>query len=121
MNRTSIVGALIASIAISPLSVAATTCSIHPAKDATDTQLVKMAKVSQSDAEKTALARAKGPARVLGSELQVKDDCLVWTLIVKENGKSAVKSFNVDAGTGKLMPPAHQTGKKESSGATTAK
>ena len=121
MNRTSIVGALIATIAISSSSSGATTCSIHPAKDATDTQLVKMAKVSQSDAEKTALARAKAPAKVLGSELQVKDDCLVWTLIVKENGKSAVKSLNVDAGTGKVLPPANQTGKKESAGVTTAK
>jgi uncharacterized membrane protein YkoI len=111
MNRISIVGSLIATFAVAPLSSAATTCSIHPPKDATDTQLVKLSKVSQSDAEKSALAHVKGPGKVVGSELQVKDDCLVWTLIVKENGKSAIKSLNLDAGTGKLLPAKQKTGK----------
>jgi len=98
-------------LAITCVSSAATTCSIHPDNNTTETQLAKLANVSQPDAEKRALARVKAPAKVLGSELQVIDGCLVWTLIVKESGKSAIRSLNVDAGTGKVLLDKHATGK----------
>jgi uncharacterized membrane protein YkoI len=119
MARTSLVATLIAALAIASVSAAATTCSIHPAKDVTDAQLTKLAKVSQSDAEKRAIARAKSPAKVLGSELQVIDGCLVWTLIVEESGKSTVQSVNLDAGTGKVLSAKHAAG-KPGSGAKSA-
>lgn len=103
MNRTLIVGALIAALAVASVGSAATTCSIHPAKDATDAQLAKLAKISQADAEKRALARVKSPAKVVGSALQVEEGCLVWALIVKGTGHSAIQTLNVDAGTGKVL------------------
>jgi len=111
MTRTSTIGTVIAALAITCVSSAATTCSIHPEKNTTDTQFAKLAKVSQTDAEKRALARVKAPAKVLGSELQVIDGCLVWTLVVKESGKSAIRTLNVDAGTGKVLSDKHATGK----------
>ena len=111
MNRALIIGSLIAALAIASVGSAATSCSIHPAKDATDAQFAKLAKISQAGAEKRALARVKSPAKVVGSELQVADGCLVWTLIVKETGKSAIQQLNVDAGTGKVLLIKHESGK----------
>lgn len=111
MNRTLIIGSLIAALAITSVSSAATRCSIHPAKDATDPQLAKLAKISQADAEKRALARVKSPAKVVGSELQVEDGCLVWALIVKDTGKSGIQTLNVDAGNGKVLLIKHESGK----------
>src|ERR1700704_4139326 len=70
MKRVLITGSLIAALAFMSVSSASTRCSIHPAKDATDAQLPKLAKISQADAEKRALARVKSPAKVVGSELQ---------------------------------------------------
>jgi len=111
MNSTLIVGGLIFAMAAAPAGFAAEACSIHPGKDATDAQYASLAKISQADAEKRALARVKVPAKVLGSELQVDDGCLVWTLIVKETGKSGLQSLKLDAGTGKVLSSKHETGK----------
>jgi hypothetical protein len=111
MNRTLVIGSLIAALAITSVTSAATTCSIHPAKDATDAQLAKLAKISQADAEKKALARVKPPAKVVGSELQVEESCLVWTLIVAQTGRSGVQTLNLDAGTGKVLSAKHESGK----------
>jgi uncharacterized membrane protein YkoI len=111
MNKMLTINPLIAALAVSSASFAAATCSIHPAKDATDAQLAAMAKVSQADAEKKGLARVKVPAKVLGSALQVEDGCLFWMLIVKENGKSGVQEVKVDAGTGNVLASKHESGK----------
>jgi uncharacterized membrane protein YkoI len=111
VNRTLIIGSLIAALAVTSVSSAATTCSIRPAKDATDAQLAKLAKITQADAEKRALARVKSPAKVIGSELQVEDGCLVWALIVKGTGQSAIQTLNVDAGTGKVLLVKHDSAK----------
>ncbi len=111
MKRTLIIGSLISALAIASANSAVTTCSIHPTKDATETQLARLAKVSQADAEKRALARVKSPAKVVGSELQVEDGCLVWTLIVKVAGKSGMQSLTVDAGTGKVLLAKYESGK----------
>lgn len=111
MSRPWTVGALIAALAIAPLGFAAPACSIHPPKDATDAQLPALAKVSQADAEKKALARVKVPAKVLGSALQVEDGCLFWMLIVKETGRSGMQEVKVDTGTGKVLASKHDSGK----------
>lgn len=111
MKRISIVGSLLAALAVAPASFAAATCSIHPSKDTTDAQLPALARVSQADAEKKALARVKVPAKVLGSALQVEDGCLFWMLIIKETGKSGMQEVKVDAGTGKVLASKHESGK----------
>lgn len=111
MNKTLIVGSLIAALAITPVASATASCSIHPDKTATDAQLAKLAKVSQADAEKRALARVKSPATVVGSELQAEQGCLVWSLVLKVNGTSGIKEMQVDAGTGKVLSAKHNSGK----------
>ena len=67
--------------------------------------------VERSRLEKRGLAKVKVPAKVLGSELQVEEGCLVWTLIIKETGKSGMQSVKLDAGTGKVLTSKHETGK----------
>ena len=111
MNRILVIGSFVVGLAFASVSSATTKCSIHPPKDTTDAQLPKLARISQTDAEKKALARVKPPAKVVGSELQVVDGCLVWTLIVTGASKSAIQTLNLDAGTGKLLSTKHGTGK----------
>lgn len=55
MNRTLTIGMLITALAQTPVYAATPTCSIHPAKDATDAQLAGLAKVKQPEAEKERL------------------------------------------------------------------
>ena len=111
MHRTLVIGSLIAALAITTGTSAATKCSIHPSKDATDAQLASLAKVSQADAEKSGLARVKSPATVVGSALQAEQGCLVWALVVKVTGKSGMQEVKVDAGTGKVLSAKHESGK----------
>ncbi len=111
MNRTLTIGMLITALAQTPAYAATPTCSIHPAKDATDAQLAGLAKVKQPEAEKRALAHVKSPAKVVGAELQVEGGCLFWTLIVKEGGKAGMEELRVDAGTGKVLVAKHESGK----------
>ena len=111
MKRIFSVGSLIAALAITTVTSAATNCSIHPAKDATDAQLAGLAKVPQADAEKKALAHAKSPSKVIGSALQVEDGCLVWVLIMKGAGTSSTQQLRVDAGNGKVLSTKHESGK----------
>ena len=111
MKKTLTIGSLITALTLTTVNAATPICSIHPAKDATDAQLAGLAKVTQAQAEKRALARAKSPAKVVGAELQVEDGCLFWTLIVKEAGKAGVETLKVDAGTGKVLMAEHESGK----------
>ncbi len=111
MTRKLIIGSLMTALAFASAGSAATQCSIHPSKDATDAQLPKLSKISQADAEKKALARVKSPAKVVGSELQVTGGCLVWTVIVTGASKSAIQTVNLDAGTGKVLSIKHGPGK----------
>lgn len=111
MNKTLIIGWLVAASAVTSVSSAAARCSIHPAKNATDAQLTTLAKITQADAEKRALARVKSPAKVVGAELQVEDGCLLWALILKGSGRSAIQKLNVDAGTGKVLYIKHEPAK----------
>jgi uncharacterized membrane protein YkoI len=111
MNRTLTIGPLITVLALTTVNAATPTCSIHPPKDATDAQLAGLAKVTQPQAEKRALAHVKSPAKVVGAELQVEGGCLFWTLIVKETGKAGMEALKVDAGTGKVLTAKHESGK----------
>lgn len=114
MNRTLVIGSLVAALAVTTGTSAATHCSIHPEKGATDAQLAGLAKVSKADAEKSALARVKLPATVAGAELEAEHGCLVWSFDLKLTGKSGVQEVQVDAGTGKVLSAKHETDQQES-------
>lgn len=107
MRKAFAICSMLAALAITTASPAATECSIHPAKDATDAQLAALAKVSQADAEKKGLAHAKQPSKVVGSALQVENGCLLWVLILKHGGSSSTQQMRLDAGTGKVVSTKH--------------
>ena len=115
--KTLIIGWFIAALALTTATAAATSCSIHPDKNATDAQLLGLAKVSQADAERSALARVKSPATVVGAELQSEHGCLVWSLVLKVTGSSGIRQMQVDAGTGKVLAAKHGSAQQESAAA----
>src|SRR5450631_1302043 len=56
-------------------------CTIHPKKGASKAELTSLAKVSEDDARKTALASLKDPSKgtVKESELESERGCLVYS------------------------------------------
>ena len=103
------------------LTVAATaaaaspTCSIHPKKGATREELAAMAKVTQTDAQKTALATLKetSKATVKSAELEAEHGCLLYSFDVEVAGKTGVQEVQIDAGNGKILSNKHESPKAE--------
>ena len=90
-------------------------CSIHPKKDTPQSELAGMAKVTQADAQKTALAILKDPtkATIKQAELESEHGCLVFSFDVAIEGKTGVQEIQVDAGTGKVLSSKHESAKAE--------
>ena len=79
-------------------------CSIHPKKGSTDSELVALAKVTQADAEGTALkAVANSTAKVKSAELEAEGGCLIYSFDIAIPGKKSITEVTVDAGTGKVL------------------
>lgn len=108
--------ALVVTLAAVPLVAAPRMdCSIRPAKGTAKTDLPRLAKISQADAQKAALA-SKGisaGASVAESELEVESGCLVWSFDLKLPGKAGVQEVMIDAGSGKVLSTAYESPKKE--------
>lgn len=80
----------------------------HHAED----ELKTMAKVSEEDARKTAMAAIPGDDanKTVGeSELEVEHGYLVWSYDVTVNGKKGLEEILVDAGSGAVLHHAHET------------
>jgi hypothetical protein len=105
----------VAAVAALP-ATAAQRCSVHPAKGLSDAQLLSLAKLSRTEAEKIALASLKSTAAVSVSsaELEAEHGCLIWSFDLKVVGKSGVQEVQVDAGDGKVLSAKHETSQKES-------
>jgi uncharacterized membrane protein YkoI len=89
-------------------------CSIHPAKNTPESGLAGMAKISKPDAEKAAIASLNGTAgTVKESELEVEDNCLIYSFDIETPGGTGVEEIFVDAGTGKVLSNKHESGIKE--------
>jgi hypothetical protein len=89
-------------------------CSIHPAKNTPASALPGLAKVSQADAEKAALASIKArSARVTDGELEVEHGCLIYSFDIRISGKTGIDEIAVDAGTGKILSHKHESPKQE--------
>lgn len=105
MNARSIMSAL-ALVATSGLALADNMpCSIHPPKGTSRSDLAAMAKITQTDAEKTALASVgaeSGAGAVKETELEVEDGCLIYEVKFK-GADSKVREIMVDAGDGKVL------------------
>jgi hypothetical protein len=115
MNRMKFL-TLLAALAASPLAAAPKMdCSIKPPKGTVKTALPGLAKVSQADALKTALASKGVPtwASVAESELEVESGCLVWSFDLLLPEKPGVQEVMIDAGNGKLLSSVYESPKQE--------
>jgi hypothetical protein len=90
-------------------------CSLHPKKGATKEELAAMAKVTEADAQKTALASFKDPSKatVKESELEAEHGCLVYSFDIEVAGKTGIQEVLVDAGSGKVLSSKHESAKAE--------
>ncbi len=102
-------------LAGSTLFAAGEPCSFHPKKNASKDDLTAMARISQDDARKNALATFKDPGRatVKDAELEAENGCLVYSFDIAVRGKSGVQEVQVDAGNGKVLSSKHESAKAE--------
>jgi hypothetical protein len=91
------------------------TCTIHPKKGASSAQLKSLARISELDARKTALASLKdgAGATVKESELEVERGCLVWSFDIAQVGRRGIQEVQVDAGDGNVHSSQHEGPKAE--------
>jgi hypothetical protein len=91
-------------------------CSIHPRRGTPEADLQALAKVSRSDAQKTALEALKptSPVEVREGELEIERGCLVYSFDIHVSGKRGIEEFIVDAGSGKMLEHAHESPEQES-------
>jgi hypothetical protein len=98
------------------ISAAELPCSIHPPKGTPKAALPGLTKVTQADAQKTALAGfadSAGTPTVSESELEVEHGCLIFSFDVHVAGAKGVEEVLVDAGTGKVLSREHETSSQE--------
>ena len=116
MNRSKTVSSLaMLAFAGATLLAAGLPCSIHAKKGAKKDELAAMAKVSQDDAQKAALASLKdsSKATVKEAELEAEHGCLVYSFDIAIDGKTGVQEVQVDAGNGKVLSSKHESPKAE--------
>jgi uncharacterized membrane protein YkoI len=96
-------------------SAVSPTCTIHPKKGATKEELAGMTKVTQPDAQKTALGTLKDPSKatVKSAELEAEHGCLVYSFDIEVAGKTGVQEVQIDAGNGKVLSNKHESPKAE--------
>jgi hypothetical protein len=79
-------------------------CSIHPKAGIADADLPALAKVTQADAQSTALKAVNvASASVSSSELESEGGCLIYTFDIKLPGKTSIVEVAIDTSTGKLL------------------
>ena len=91
-------------------------CSIQPPKGTPDSALAGMAKVTEADAQKTALrgfADFASPASIAASELESEDGCLIYSFDIRVAGAKGIDEVAIDAGTGKVLSRKHETAEQE--------
>jgi uncharacterized membrane protein YkoI len=82
------------------------------AKESDEKKLQAEAKISEADAQKTALAAVPG-GKVEKHELEREDGKLIYSYDIKVAGKSGVEEVHVDAITGKVIKHEHEAPKTE--------
>ena len=80
-------------------------CAAHSATHASE-DLPKLAKITEPEARKTALARV--PGDVKSEELEREHDRLVYSYDIKQPGKPGVEEVQVDAVTGLVVSIVHE-------------
>ena len=78
-----------------------------------------MAKVTETDARKTALASfSANTAKIVEAELEVERGCLIYSFDITVLGKDGVEEVWIDAGSGQLLAREHETAQHEATEAT---
>jgi uncharacterized membrane protein YkoI len=74
-----------------------------------------MSKMTQVDAQRTALASFKDPSKasVKESELEVDHGCLIWSFDIEIAGGTGIQEVQMDAGSGKVLSSKHESPKAE--------
>jgi hypothetical protein len=113
MRMLFLLAVIVASTAVPVLAVEQ--CSIHPAKGMSDAQLAGLAKLSQVEAEKIAVARLKSSETVstTSAELEAEHGCLIWSFDLRVPSKSGVEEMQIDAGDGKVLSVKHESARHE--------
>ena len=104
-----------AAAAVLAESKAGKPCSVRPEKGTPGSELAGMARVTEENARKAALASlGEGvKAEVKESELEVEKGCLIFSFDIRVAGRSGIQEIQVDAGDGKVLSSEHETDKKE--------
>jgi hypothetical protein len=80
-------------------------CTTHPPRNASPADLNSLARVSQEEARKTAVA-SLGPLKpgdVISSDVEPYEGCLVWSFTLRLPSRNGVQEVFVDAGDGKVV------------------
>lgn len=84
-------------------------CSIHPNKGVADAELLTLAKVTRTEAERTALKAVNvKAASVATGELEAEGGCLIYSFDIQIPGKKSIVEVAVDAGNGKVLAKKHE-------------
>ena len=79
-------------------------CSIHPKLNIADAELPALAKVTQAEAQRTALKAVRvRSATVNSGELEAEGGCLIYSFDIGIPGRKSIIEVAVDAGTGKVL------------------
>ncbi|HYN40953.1 MAG TPA: PepSY domain-containing protein [Thermoanaerobaculia bacterium] len=80
-------------------------CTIRPPRNASSEELNRLARISQEEARKTAVASLAPlkPGDVISSDVEPFEGCLVWSFTLRLPGKKGVQEVFVDAGDGKVV------------------
>ena len=88
-------------------------CSIHPARETPVLALPGLAKISQEDASRFALAGVRARSKqVVRGALEVEKGCLVYSFDIQVSGKKEVEEILVDAGNGRIITHKHEAAKQ---------
>jgi Peptidase propeptide and YPEB domain len=89
-------------------------CSIHPKKGIAEADPPALAKVTQADAESTALKAVNvSSASVASGELEAEGGCLIYSFDIQIPGKKSIVEVAIDAGTGKVLAQTHESSKAQ--------
>jgi hypothetical protein len=116
LRRASLVLAACGMVALASHAAALpVSCSIHPKKGASKTELASLARISEGDARNAALGSLKSAAgaTVKETELEAEHGCLVWSFDIQLAGKAGIQEIQVDAGNGKILSSEHESPKAE--------
>ena len=80
-------------------------CSIRAPKRYALEDLPRLAKVTQADAQKRAVAAVapETPSSITSSGLDVLEGCLVWSFDLRYRGRAGFQEVVIDAGDGKVL------------------